>query len=75
MQIFRWCDGSYLEDPGFLASVGHRPGRLPVCAAGTAVRDVRIVADLDASYRNGLLAVEVAGRQRSRRQREDGAQR
>ena len=53
MQIFRWCDGSYLEDQDFwrLSGIG---------------RDVylyaRIVADLDASYRNGLLAVEVAGR-------------
>ena len=62
MQIFRWCDGSYLEDQDFWRLSGI--GRDVYLYARPAQRfgDVRIVADLDASYRNGLLAVEVAGR-------------
>lgn len=62
MQIFRWCDGSYLEDQDFWRLSGI--GRDVYLYARPAQRfgDVRIVADFDASYRNGLLAVEVAGR-------------
>lgn len=62
MQIFRWCDGSYLEDQDFWRLSGI--GRDVYLYARPAQRfgDVRIVADLDAAYRNGLLNVEVAGR-------------
>ncbi|MFQ8806144.1 MAG: sugar-binding domain-containing protein [Alistipes indistinctus] len=38
MQIFRWCDGSYLEDQDFWRLSGIGRDVSPVCAAGTAVR-------------------------------------
>ena len=31
MQVYRWCDGSYLEDQDFLAFYPELPGELGVC--------------------------------------------
>ncbi len=31
MQVYRWCDGSYLEDQDFLAFIRNCPGSLVVC--------------------------------------------
>ncbi len=65
LQIFRWCDGSYLEDQDFWRLSGI--GRELYLYARPLQRfeDVRVVADLDTTYRTGLLQVEVAGHRAS----------
>lgn len=57
MQVYRWCDGSYLEDQDFwrLSGIGrdvYLYARNPM-----HVEDIFIVPDLDAAYRNGSLEV------------------
>lgn len=57
MQVFRWCDGSYLEDQDFwrLSGIGRE---VYLYARGPVhVEDLFVVPDLDAEYRNGKLAV------------------
>ena len=57
MQIYRWCDGSYLEDQDFwrLSGIGREVylyARHPM-----HIEDVFITPDLDADYRDGRLDV------------------
>ncbi|MDE5611104.1 MAG: DUF4981 domain-containing protein, partial [Odoribacter sp.] len=57
MQIYRWCDGSYLEDQDFwrLSGIGrdvYLYARNPM-----HIEDIFIVPDLDAAYRDGTLDV------------------
>lgn len=57
MQVYRWCDGSYLEDQDFwrLSGIGrdvYLYARNPM-----HVEDVFITPDLDAAYRDGRLDV------------------
>lgn len=57
MQVYRWCDGSYLEDQDFwrLSGIGrdvYLYARNPM-----HMEDIFIVPDLDAAYRNGSLEV------------------
>lgn len=59
-QVFRWCDGTYLEDQDFfrLSGVGRdcylyaRPSKIQIA-------DIRVTSDLDTAYKNGTLAVEL----------------
>lgn len=57
MQIYRWCDGSYLEDQDFwrLSGIGrdvYLYARNPM-----HIEDIFIVPDLDAAYKDGRLDV------------------
>lgn len=57
MQIYRWCDGSYLEDQDFwrLSGIGrdvYLYARTPL-----HIEDLFITPDLDADYRNGSLNI------------------
>lgn len=57
MQIYRWCDGSYLEDQDFwrLSGIGrdvYLYARNPM-----HIDDIFIVPDLDAAYKDGQLDV------------------
>lgn len=57
MQVYRWCDGSYLEDQDFwrLSGIGrdvYLYARNPL-----HVEDIFITPDLDAAYRDGQLNV------------------
>lgn len=57
MQIYRWCDGSYLEDQDFwrLSGIGrdvYLYARTPV-----HIEDIFITPDLDAAYKDGKLDV------------------
>ena len=57
MQIYRWCDGSYLEDQDFwrLSGIGRE---VYLYARPTLhIEDIFIIPDLDADYRNGKLDV------------------
>lgn len=57
MQIYRWCDGSYLEDQDFwrlsgIAREVYLYARHPV-----HIEDLFIVPDLDAAYKDGQLNI------------------
>ena len=56
-QIFRWCDGTYLEDQDFFRYSG--VGRVCYLYARDKKRieDIRVTPDLDANYQNGSLNI------------------
>ncbi|MBR0036458.1 MAG: DUF4981 domain-containing protein [Bacteroidales bacterium] len=59
MQVFRWCDGTYLEDQDFFRYTGiHRDCWL-YARPKQHITDIRVTPDLDAQYQNGTLNVEV----------------
>ena len=60
-QVFRWCDGSYLEDQDFFRLSGvARDCYLYARPKGAGLADIRVTPDLDADYRHGTLAVALA---------------
>ena len=66
-EVYRWSDGSYLEDQDFWRLSGIQRDVFLYATPDTRVRDVFAVARLDADYRDGLLTVEA----RVRNHRED----
>ncbi|MFI3258575.1 MAG: glycoside hydrolase family 2 TIM barrel-domain containing protein [Rikenellaceae bacterium] len=58
-QVFRWCDGTYLEDQDFFRFAG--VGRDCYLYAREKVRlnDIRITPDLDENYCDGELNIEL----------------
>ena len=60
IQVYRWSDGSYLEDQDFWRVSGIEREVFLMAAPRTRVRDYFVHAGLDESYRNGTLAVDVA---------------
>lgn len=56
-QVFRWCDGTYLEDQDFFrfCGVGRDCYLYSRCKSG--IRDIRVTPDLDGNYENGSLSV------------------
>ena len=59
-QVYRWSDGSYLEDQDFwrLCGVG-RSCYLYTRDKAVKLADIRVTPDLDAAYRDGVLKVEL----------------
>ena len=58
-QVFRLCDGSYLEDQDFFRFSGvGRPCYL-YAREKARINDIRVIPDLDSKYRNGSLSVSV----------------
>jgi beta-galactosidase len=57
VEVYRWCDGSYLEDQDFIRFSGiHRP----VCLYSTPtehIRDFFVRASLDDRYQDGVLMI------------------
>ena len=60
IQVFRWSDGSYLEDQDFWRVSGIEREVFMMAAPKTRVRDFFVHAGLDESYKNGKLAVDMA---------------
>ncbi len=60
IQVFRWSDGSYLEDQDFWRVSGIEREVFLMAAPKTRVRDVFVHAGLDEAYRDGRLAIDVA---------------
>ncbi len=54
-QVFRWCDGSYLEDQDFWRLSGVARDCWLYSRTQKRVEDIRIKAGLDNDYRNGKL--------------------
>lgn len=57
MQIYRWCDGSYLEDQDFWRLSGIGRDVYLYARNPQHIKDVFVVPDLDAAYQNGTLDV------------------
>lgn len=60
IQVYRWSDGSYLEDQDFWRVSGIEREVFLMAAPKTRVRDFFVHAGLDAAYRDGRLAVDMA---------------
>jgi beta-galactosidase len=58
-QVFRWCDGTYLEGQDFWRLSGVARECYLYARNTKHIDDVRITPDLDANYENGSLAVNV----------------
>lgn len=58
-QVFRWCDGSYLEDQDFFRLSGVARDSYLFARDKKRVIDVRVTPDLTDNYRNGELAVDL----------------
>ena len=57
-QVFRWCDGTYLEDQDFWRLSGIARESYVYARPKERVQTVEAVPDLDAAYRNGSLSIK-----------------
>ena len=58
-EVYRWCDGSYLEDQDFWRLGGIFRDVYLWSRDATYVRDFEVNVDLDGQYRHGTLSVDV----------------
>ena len=58
-QVFRWCDGSYLEDQDFFRFSGVGRDCYMYAREKKRIQDIRITPDLDSEYKNGTLSVSL----------------
>ena len=56
-QIFRWCDGTYLEDQDFFRYSGVGRNCYLYSRNKKYIQDIRVTPDLDSNYTNGTLNV------------------
>ncbi len=56
-QVFRWCDGTYLEDQDFFRYAGVARDSYLYARNKQHITDVRVTPDLDAQYADGTLDV------------------
>jgi beta-galactosidase len=59
VQVYRWCDGSYLEDQDFWRFSGIERNVYLYAANPAAVRNLEIIATLDDKYKAGLFSTNV----------------
>lgn len=62
-QVFRWCDGTYLEDQDFFRHSGVGRDCYLYAREKKRIQDIRVTPDLDTQYENGTLdiALELKG--------------
>lgn len=58
-QVMKWCDGSYLEDQDFFRLSGIFRDAYLIARDKNHIRDIYLKPELDASYENAVLKVEV----------------
>lgn len=58
-QVFRWCDGTYLEDQDFFRYSGVGRDCWLYARSKKRIEDIRVTPDLDANYVNGSLTVDL----------------
>lgn len=58
-QVFRWCDGTYLEDQDFFRYSGVGRDCYLYARSKKQIADIHITPDLDAQYQNGSLAINL----------------
>ena len=54
-QIFRWCDGTYLEDQDYFRFTGVGRDCYLYARSKKRIQDIRITPDLDTMYQDGVL--------------------
>ena len=57
-QVFRWCDGSYLEDQDFWRLSGVARDVYMYARPQTRLGDIRVVTELDDQYKDATLKVD-----------------
>ena len=58
-QVFRWCDGTYLEDQDFFRFSGVGRDCYLYAREKRRIEDIRVTPDLDSEYKDGTLTVDV----------------
>ncbi|MDD3080479.1 MAG: glycoside hydrolase family 2 TIM barrel-domain containing protein [Paludibacter sp.] len=58
-QVFRWCDGSYIEDQDFWRLSGVGRDCYLFARDKNSIQDIRITPDLDEAYKNGKLDISI----------------
>lgn len=58
-QVFRWCDGTYLEDQDFFRYSGVGRDCYLYTRTTNHIEDIRITPDLDAQYKDGTLQIDI----------------
>ncbi len=58
VEIFRWCDGSYLEDQDFWRMSGITRNTYLLARDKQNIRDFKVIAGLDSTYTNGTFKLE-----------------
>ena len=56
-QVFRWCDGTYLEDQDFLRLAGVARDCYLYTRNPKYIQDIRVTPDLDAQYKDATLDI------------------
>lgn len=56
-QVFRWCDGTYLEDQDFFRFSGVGRDCYLYARNKQYIQDIRVTPDLDAQYKDGTLDI------------------
>ncbi len=59
-QVFRWCDGTYLEDQDFFRFSGVGRDCYMYARSKKRIQDIRVTPDLDGAYQNGSLTVQLS---------------
>ena len=54
MEVYRWCDGSYLEDQDFWR-LAELKRSLSLCHAKISIEDFTVTADLSKDYEDAYL--------------------
>ena len=60
VEVYRWCDGSYLEDQDFWRLSGIQRTVFLHARPKTYINDFFAIGDLDNNYNDGLLKVDVS---------------
>ncbi len=58
-QVFRWCDGSYLEDQDFFRFTGVARDCYLYARTPSRIADIHITPNLDEEYKNGSLSIDI----------------
>jgi beta-galactosidase len=59
VEIFRWCDGSYLEDQDFWRISGMTRDVYLLARDQQQIQDFKVISGLDEAYTNGILSLEI----------------
>ncbi len=59
VEVFRWCDGSYLEDQDFWRMSGITRDIFLQARDRQHIRDFRVIAGLDSTYLNGVFNLDI----------------
>ena len=59
MQVFRWCDGTYLEDQDYFRYAGIARDCYLYSRNKTHIEDINVNTDLDAQYKDATLTVDI----------------